>query len=203
MNKFGFFLLIDIMHAIILAAGFSSRMGALKQVMAFKDKPMIRQVAEPLLAAGLQLIVVIGHEWARVQAVLHDIPCQYALNARPEDGMFSSVRLGCRTVPAGEACLLIPCDCPGIRSETIRQVQTTLEQERDKVIIPTFQGRRGHPAGLPAALIERIRTLPPDTPGLNSLWREQPEMIVHLEVRDPAILRDFDRPEDFQPTPFF
>ncbi|GAK60173.1 molybdenum hydroxylase accessory protein, YgfJ family [Candidatus Vecturithrix granuli] len=185
------------MNAIILAAGFSSRMGTLKQVMAFEDKPMTRQVAEPLLAAGLELIVVIGHERERVKSVLQDLPCKYVLNPCPEDGMFSSVRMGCLTVPAGEACLLTPCDCPGIRPETIRQVQITLEREREKVIIPTFQGRRGHPAGLPAMLVERIRTLPPDTPGLNSLWREQPEMVVHLEIPDPAILRDFDRPEDF------
>lgn len=185
------------MNAIILAAGFSTRMGTLKQVMAFEDKPMIRRVAEPLLAAGLELIVVIGFERDRVQAVLEDMPCKYALNAHPEDGMFSSVQLGCLAVPTGEACLLSPCDCPGVRTETIRQVQTTLERERNKVIIPTFQGRRGHPAGLPAVLVERIRRLPPDTPGLNSLWRDQPEMVVHLEVPDPAILRDFDRPEDF------
>ncbi|MDY0094682.1 MAG: nucleotidyltransferase family protein [Candidatus Vecturithrix sp.] len=185
------------MNAVILAAGFSSRMGTLKQVMAFEHKPMIQRAAEPLLEAGLQLIVVVGHERERVQAALQNLPCQYVLNKRPEDGMFSSVRLGCLAVPNGEACLLTPCDCPGVRPETIRQIHTTLEREREKVIIPTFEGRRGHPAGLPAALVERIRTLPPDTPGLNSLWRDRPEMVVHLEVHDPAILRDFDRPEDF------
>ena len=175
-------------------------MGTLKQVMEFDDKPMIRHVAEPLLASGLELIVVIGHEHERVKAVLQDLPCEYVLNPQPEQGMFSSVRLGCLKVPRTEACLLTTCDCPGIRPETIQQVQTTLERHDSKVVIPTFQGRRGHPAGLPAALVDRIRTLPPDTPGLNSLWREQPEMVVPLEVNDPAILRDFDRPQDLECT---
>lgn len=186
------------MKAIVLAAGFSSRMGTLKQVMEFEDKPMIRHVAESLLAAGLALIVVVGHEQERVKAALRDLPCEYVVNPQPEQGMFSSVRLGCLKVPDGEACLLSTCDCPGIRPATIQQVKNALEEHDSNVIIPTFQGRRGHPAGLPAALVARIRTLPPETPGLNSLWREQPEMIVPLEVSDSAILRDFDRPQDLK-----
>lgn len=159
---------------------------------------MIRHVSEPLLAAGLQLIVVVGHEQERVKAALRDLPCEYVLNPQPEQGMFSSVRRGCLKVPGGEPCLLTTCDCPGIKPETIQHVKSTLEQNNSKVVIPTFRGRRGHPAGLPAALVERIRTLPPDTPGLNSLWRGQPEMVMPLEVDDPAILRDFDRPRDLE-----
>lgn len=184
------------MKAILLAAGFSSRMGALKQVMQIQGIPMVRRVAEPLLAAGLELIVVIGFERARVKHVLQDLPCEYIVNEHPEDGMFSSVRLGCLAVPRGEACLITTCDCPGIRPATVQLVKTVLEREQTKVIIPTFQGRCGHPAALPAFLVDHIRTLPPATPGLNSLWREKPDMVIHLEVDDPAVLRDLDRPED-------
>jgi molybdenum cofactor cytidylyltransferase len=171
-------------------------MGTLKQVMPIKGKPLVRQVAEPLLAAGLDLIIVIGHERDRVQSVLYDLLCQYVVNPHPEDGMFSSVQVGCMAVPPGEACLISTCDCPGIRPETIRRVKDSLEREQEKVIIPIYQGRRGHPAGLPAFLVDHIRTLAPDTPGLNSLWRHKPEIVLELDVDDPAILRDLDRPED-------
>ncbi len=171
-------------------------MGELKQVMDIGGKPMVRQVVEPLLAAGLELIVIIGHDRDRVKQVLKDIPCGYVVNEHPEDGMFSSVRLGCLVVPPGESCLMTPCDCPGIRPGIIQHIKDTLEQKQTNVIIPAFQGRRGHPVGLPAFLVDHIRTLPPDTPGLNSLWRNRPEMVLNLEVDDPAVLRDLDRPED-------
>ena len=171
-------------------------MGTLKQVMPIHGKPMVRQVAEPLLAAGIELIVVVGHEREQVRHALNDLPYQYVINEHPEDGMFSSVRLGCLSVSPGEACLMTTCDCPGISSETIHLVKETLERKQTKVVIPTYQGRRGHPAGLPAFLVDQIRTLSPDTPGLNSLWRNSPDMVYHLEVDDPAILRDLDRPED-------
>lgn len=184
------------MDAILLAAGFSSRMGRLKQVMPIAGTAMVRRVAQPLLDAGLELIVVVGHERQRVQAVLQDLPCRVVVNEEPEAGMFSSVRLGCRAVPDGEGCLISTGDCPGIQVATIRQIMQAMPRHPDNVIIPSYQHRRGHPAGLPPALVQRIRELPPDTPGLNSLWRAHPDMLVHLPVDDPAILRDLDRPED-------
>jgi molybdenum cofactor cytidylyltransferase len=157
---------------------------------------MVCQVAEPFLTLGLELLIVIGHERERVKEALDPLPCEYIINRHPEDGMFSSVRLGCRAVSQGEACLLSTCDCPGIQPTTIQRVQNTLQRNPANVVIPMFQGRRGHPAGLPAFLVDRIRTLPPETPGLNSLWRETPELVLPLEVNDPAILRDLDRPQD-------
>ena len=184
------------MKAILLAAGFSSRMGELKQVMDWAGKPMVRQIAEPLLAAGLELVVVLGHQAARVKAALHGLPCEYVVNAQPEAGMFSSVKIGCLTVPPGAACLLTTCDCPGVQLCTIRAIQDALAREPNKVVIPCYQGRKGHPVGLPAVLVEQIRTLPLTTPGLNSLWRATSEILHELEVDDPAILHDFDRPED-------
>ena len=184
------------MKAVLLAAGFSSRMGEFKQVMDIGGKPMVRQVAEPLLAAGLKLVVVIGYQAERVQEVLCGLPCEYIINEHPEDGMFSSVKLGCSTVEPVSACLVTTCDCPGILPMTIQQVKDTLVHNLRKVVIPTFRGRRGHPVGLPAFLVEQIHSLSPATPGLNSLWRHKPEIVFHLEVDDPAVLRDIDRPED-------
>lgn len=184
------------MKAILLAAGFSTRMGALKQVMDIAGQPMVRRMVESLLAAGLDVLVVLGYQSAQVKKALQGLPCEYVLNNSPEQGMFSSVKLGCAHVKPDSACLVTPCDCPGVLPATIRQIHELLQREQTKVIIPTFQGHRGHPVGLPACLVNLIRTLPPTTPGLHSLWRENPEIVVSAEVDDPAVLRDFDRPED-------
>jgi molybdenum cofactor cytidylyltransferase len=186
------------MKALLLAAGFSSRMGKLKQVMDIAEKPMVYRVAESLLAAEVEVIVVIGYQGKRVKEALHGLPCEFVINEHPANGMFSSVKLGCLAIKAGSACLVTPCDCPGILPTTIQRVKNALERNPTKVIIPTFQGRRGHPTGLPAFLVEHIHSLPLDTPGLNSLWQHTPEMVFHLEVDDPTVLRDFDKPEDIK-----
>lgn len=173
-------------------------MGQLKQVMDFDGMPMIRQIADAFLQARLELIVVVGHEQEQVKHALRDLPCQFAFNAQPEDGMFSSVKLGCLIVKPNSPCLMTPCDCPGVQPATIQQICTAMSQHPNQVIIPTFQGRRGHPVGLPARIVEKIRGLPPTTPGVNSLWKQTPELVCHLAVDDSAILHDFDTPADFQ-----
>lgn len=184
------------MKAILLAAGFSSRMGRLKQVMPVAGTPMVRHIAVSLLSADLQVVVVLGHRGAEIKQVLEGLPCEYVLNFRPEAGMFSSVQCGCAIVESGQGCLVMPGDCPGVRPVTICLIRQNLHNYPQQVIIPTFQGRRGHPVGVPAHIIDRIRTLPPDTPGLRTLWHNRPEMVLHVTVDDEAILRDFDRPED-------
>ncbi len=173
-------------------------MGRLKQILPISGKAMIYHAAAPFLAAGLKLIVVLGHKRESVRAALGDLPCEYVVNPHPEHGMFSSVQRGCCEVGEHEGCLLTTCDCPGIRVDTITAVRERLSKGDSRVIIPSFNRRRGHPAGLPVSLVKEILQLPRDFPGLNSLWREHHDMIEHLEVDDPAVLRDLDRPEDIQ-----
>lgn len=184
------------MNAIVLAAGFSTRMGQLKQIMPIAGAPMVRRVVETLILAGLDVVVVVGHQRTAVQQTLAGVTCEYVINRSPEQGMFASVQAGCHRIQAGSACLVSPCDCPGILPATIQQICATLQTFPDRVVIPVCQGRRGHPVGLPAGMVTQICNLPSDTPGLHTLWRKTPERVLLLDVADLAVLRDFDTPED-------
>lgn len=184
------------MRVILLAAGFSRRMGQPKQARLLDGVPMARRAAELFLAAAHEVIVVIGAHGAQVKAALHGLPCVFVVNPRPEDGMFSSVQIGCAAVPAGEAALLCPCDCPGVQPQTIRLIAARLTAEPRKIVIPQYLGRRGHPVGLPAWLIAYVAQLPPDTPGLRSLWQAFADRITLVDTQDDAILHDLDTPED-------
>lgn len=184
------------MKAIILAAGFSSRMGRLKQTMPIRGVPMVRGIAERFRDAGLGVVVVLGHGAARVRAALRGVACEFVLNPTPESGMFASVQSGCALIPPGQGCLLIPGDCPGVQIATIRALQNALEANPASVVIPMYQGRRGHPVGMPAHVVERVRSLPATTPGLRTVWPT--ERVIELPVDDAAVLRDLDRPEDVQ-----
>jgi CTP:molybdopterin cytidylyltransferase MocA len=186
------------MKAILLAAGFSSRMGCLKQIMPVAGVPMVRHIAESFLSADMQVVVVLGHRGAEIRRALEGFPCEYVVNSTPEVGMFSSVQCGCAVVEPGNGCLVMPGDCPGVRPVTIELIQQHLRNHPEQVIIPTFQGRRGHPVGVPAHIVDRIRSLPADTPGLRTLWHNQPETVLHVNVDDEAVLRDLDRPEDVE-----
>ena len=155
---------------------------------------MVRRIAESLCEADLRVVVVLGHREAEVRDALAGVPCEYVRNPAPENGMFASVQCGCASVANEQGCLVMPGDCPGVQAATIKCIRHTLQLYPTRVIIPAYRGRRGHPVGVPAHVVARIRALPSTTPGLRTLWPT--ENVYEVPVADHAVLRDLDRPED-------
>ena len=88
-------------------------------------------------------------------------------------------------------CLVAPVDHPYVTVDTIR----CLLQSEGPIRIPTFEGRRGHPIVLDAAMAARV----PGIEGtLRSLCRDPGIATVEIPVADPAILWNLDHPEDYE-----
>ncbi|MDR3311110.1 MAG: NTP transferase domain-containing protein, partial [Oscillospiraceae bacterium] len=79
--------------AVILAAGYSSRMGVLKPLLPVGGVPAVARTAGALTAAGVSPVVVTGHRAAEIEAALDSAGggLRVAYNGRYGDGMFSSV----------------------------------------------------------------------------------------------------------------
>jgi molybdopterin-guanine dinucleotide biosynthesis protein A len=110
--------------AVILAAGASKRFGRNKLLEMINGKPMIRWVVESALNSMVdEVIVVLGFEAERVAETIKDLPCKIVVNENYKEGMSSSVKCGLRnTMNKSMAILVIPGDCPLIRSEDMNKV---------------------------------------------------------------------------------
>ncbi len=85
---------------VILAAGGSLRMGAIKQLLPWRGKPLVRHVTEMALAARLSPVVIVtGAAADEVQAALTGLPVIFAMNESWESGQASSVRAGIEALP--------------------------------------------------------------------------------------------------------
>jgi molybdenum cofactor cytidylyltransferase len=67
---------------IVLAAGASRRFGSPKQLASWRDRPLVRFVAEEALATGATVLVVTGSANADVQAALEGLPVRVVFAAR-------------------------------------------------------------------------------------------------------------------------
>lgn len=90
--------------AIILAAGFSSRMGGFKPLMPLPspegERPALDILLESYFRIGVHDIVVVsGYRGDEVDARARQAGTLGVRNLRPEDGMFSSVLLGLAHLP--------------------------------------------------------------------------------------------------------
>jgi CTP:molybdopterin cytidylyltransferase MocA len=63
--------------AIVLAAGASTRMGRNKLLLEVEGETLVRRAVRAAAGAGLgRVVVVLGHDQARVRAQLDGLPCE-------------------------------------------------------------------------------------------------------------------------------
>lgn len=185
---------------ILLAAGLSHRFGGNKLLHDLDGRPMVRRVAETLVAAmapGDEIIVVLGHEAAAVQAALHGLPLRFVLNDRYEQGMGLSLAAGVAAIDAHTAGAMIALgDMPWIEAAHIKALRRAFDAAPpDAIIVPTFAGRRGHPVIFSRRWFPDLLDLHGDR-GARAVLVKAGDAVIEVAMANDHVLRDLDRPDD-------
>ena len=176
--------------AIILAAGRASRMGGPHKLLeTWRSQPIIVHVVDAIAAAGLPPpIIVLGHQAEAVQTAVAGRPARLVTADDWADGMGRSLAAGIAAVPPDwDAALVFLADMPRVEPGLIRQLATTPGQ----VVLPTWDGRRGHPVRWPRAAFARLTGLAGDVGG-RAVMEEF--AITPVPAPSDAILDDIDTP---------
>ena len=185
--------------AIVLAAGTSTRMGKQKLLLPFKDKTIVEAVIDTAtLSVKANIVVVLGSHKEEIKGQIGNRLVKYCVNNYFMDGMLSSVICGFKALPDNaSAALIFLGDQPQIPQEAADMVIKTWKQNKKGIVIPTFEGKRGHPVLFETKYIDEIIKLDP-VKGLRSLSRTFKEDVLEVECNMPEILRDIDTPEEYQ-----
>ncbi len=132
---------------IILAAGGSERLGEPKQLLAWRGRPFVAQVAETALVAGLDpVIVVTGAYQPEVETALVNLPVQCVFNPDWASGQASSLKAGLKTLPDDcDRALFLLSDQPQITVPMVRQLIERHNAVRGPITAPMTRERRGNP----------------------------------------------------------
>ncbi|HUI41955.1 MAG TPA: nucleotidyltransferase family protein [Terriglobia bacterium] len=193
---------------LVLAAGESSRMGQDKALLIYRGRTFLETIVAKLRESGIaHLAVVLGHHAGAIREALDLAGIQVVINQQYRSGQTSSLQAGLSALAAPaspaahsvgpQAVVLCLVDHPAFEPATVRALMATFERTRSPVVIPTYNGRRGHPVLIAQALFAPLLALAPSE-GANTLfraWREQTEFV---EVADPGILVDVDNPDAYR-----
>lgn len=176
--------------AIILAAGFSSRAKTNKMVLKYKGKALLSYAIEGLKEVVDKVYVVGGHYINDIEEIVKQYEnVEVIKNEHYEDGMFSSVLKGISM--AKGSLFILPGDCPFVNIKTYK---TILDNSKDKILVPTFNKKEGHPIFIPSTLVDTLKKEPKSS----NLRLFKEKMTYDLiEVDDKNILLDIDTIEDF------
>jgi molybdenum cofactor cytidylyltransferase len=185
--------------AIILAAGSSRRMGSQKLLMPFGEGTMIETVVDQVLNSQVnEVLVVLGADHEKVQQALGERPVKYCHNREHDQGMFSSVICGLRSIPEDAGAVLIYLgDQPAIPPAVTNAVIEAYNEELYGIVIPVHMHRRGHPLLVDLKYRKEIEKLDLEQ-GLRALRHHFPQDVLEVEVDEPGILVDIDTPEDYK-----
>jgi molybdenum cofactor cytidylyltransferase len=176
--------------AVLLAAGRSSRFGAGHKLLApWRGKPLVAHAVDAIAAAGLPPpIVVLGHDEAAVRAALAGCDVQFVVAPDWAEGMGRSLAAGIAAVPADwDAALICLGDMPAVEPALIAALAAT----PGELVVPLWDGRRGHPVRWPRAAFARLLALTGDTGG-KAAMADFP--VTEVAAPSAACLVDIDTP---------
>ena len=183
---------------IILAAGKSSRMGALnKLLIPLEGKPMVRRATEAVLAAQLSpVLVVTGHQSEEVTEALKGLPVTIINNSNYAAGMSTSLRAGLKAIPDDcDGALVALGDMPLVAASEIEQLVNAFNPvEGRAIVVPTRRGKRGNPVLWARQFFAEMAAAEGDA-GARHLFAAYPEAVVEVEMAGDGVLTDIDTPQ--------
>jgi len=186
--------------AIVLAAGESRRMGQIKQLLDWGGKPLLGHVLDSLRSSPVgEIILVLGYEAERILQQVATPQVQAVLNPDYRSGMLSSLKQGLKAVhPHAEAFLIVLADQPEIPPGMIRRLIDEFRRvsPAKSIVIPAYQGRRGHPALFGAKYGAEILQLSGET-GAREILARHPDEVLIVEMDTEDVIIDVDTEEDY------
>jgi len=147
---------------------------------------------------GYPLLVVVRDLMGPVAHETRDHGGVPVLNPDPTRGPVSSLQVGIRALAEDAPALLFaPVDHPLFSPETVSALLRGFSETGAPLVVPAFEGWRGHPVLFGRALFPEL--LEEDLPeGARTVVRRYLDERLQLPVNDPGILADIDTPEEYR-----
>ncbi|MCA9070161.1 MAG: nucleotidyltransferase family protein [Planctomycetaceae bacterium] len=193
-----------VLYAVVPAAGLSRRMGQPKLLLPLGGKTVMARLLEALHQPQIACRAVVlrreDEDLCREVQKAQAWRIQPQVNPREmrESVEIALTEIGQRFSPnPQDGWLLVPADHPTLSPRVINNLVSAWQTTSADILIPSWEGRRGHPTIFSWELATRVCEIPPNQ-GLNWLVRCGEFSLEELPLDDPAIFTDLDTPDDYE-----
>ena len=190
--------------AAMLAAGASTRMGKNKLALPWGDSTVL-ETTMTIASMGdfAYRLIVLGHESAlwcsKWQYWLENDQLGWDVYFNPDylQGQGTSVACLAKQLVLNydyadaEAAMFFLGDEPLLKPETIYKLIEVWRNDKDRIVVPTYQGKRGNPVIFPRSTFNDMMLLNADE-GPRAMINRNPGQTIFVPVEDRGIIVDLD-----------
>jgi len=186
--------------AVVLAAGSSRRMGSPKSLLKIGEKTFLQHIVDVLHSSCvLDIAVVLGAGAEEIKKNLTWFTGKIVVNANWEKGQISSIVAGLDSLVSKDVdgVMICPVDHPLITHPLVVDLLQAFWKSKKKIIVPVFQGQRGHPVIFEQCLFDELRSAPLDV-GARALVHAHPDDVMEVPTSVEGVLTNIDTLADYR-----
>ena len=183
------------LHAVILAAGASTRFGSPKQLVRIGGSPVLHQmISNAAFVAGRSVTVVIGAHAREIAPALRQSAASVVVNRDWPEGLASSIRVAVESAPPRcDGLLLLLADQVAVTADDLKHLYAAWKRHPILVAAALYDGAPGLPAIFPRWTYPGLMELRGDRDP-RQVIRRNVDQLVRIPMANASI--NLDTPED-------
>jgi molybdenum cofactor cytidylyltransferase len=186
--------------AVILSGGESRRMGVPKALLPYRGTTFVEHLLDVTRHARVGLTrIVVGAHAAEIREKLSAHAEEIVVNADWAKGQLSSIQAAIRSLPeSGTAgMILCPVDHPIVSAALVARLIAEFDSSGTAIVLPTYQGRRGHPMIFRASLFQELLKASPKVGARQVVWAHANE-IREAATEEEGVVLNINDPESLE-----
>lgn len=178
-------------------------MGSPKLLLPWGNTTVLGHVISTYQSADVEeILVVTGGAHKQIEEIVNIHKVRSVFNEQYAGGeMLSSLQRGLQALLPNrdkvQAALIGLGDQPQVQVRTVQGICEAYRSRPSRLIVPSFENRRGHPWLVENTLWQELLEMKPPRSPRDFLSGHTGE-IHYVEVDTPSILADLDTPEDYR-----
>ena len=190
--------------AVVLSAGESSRMGRPKALLPVDGVRFIEKIVTALKSTRVaKIIAVLGHDADEMRRQIGDLPVTMVVNPNYKQGQLSSLVAAINSIQSSkdsasvDGILVHLVDHPYINPDLVNLMIDRFHETKKLIVVPRYQGRRGHPVIFSSALFAELLAAPLDQ-GAKTVVHAHRDGTLEIDTEDEGVTIDIDTPEEYR-----